>query len=63
LKETELETLVATNRERVGSVKMDNKDDERIENSEDFVIEDILESFKIYDGEYKRGQIDAAINV
>lgn len=39
-----------------------NIDQKRNRDTDEFTIEDILESFKIFDGEYKRDQIDAAIN-
>ena len=40
-----------------------NIDQEKNKGPEEFAIEDILESFRIYDGEYKRDQIEAAINL
>lgn len=40
-----------------------NIDQKRNEAPEEFTITEILESFKIFDGVYKREQIDAAINL
>ena len=40
-----------------------NIDPEKNKGPEEFAIEDILESFMIYDGEYKRDQIEAAVNL
>lgn len=40
-----------------------NIDQKRNEDPEEFTITEILESFKIFDGAYKREQIDAAINL
>ena len=43
--------------------KNDNIDQKRNEASETLTIDEILESFKIFDGVYKREQIDAAISL